>query len=92
VRCQNYYEVPGSIDGEWECDKNKMHWICGDHISMWIYYTEIVCTAVTLTILLCDILGVPDLWGCYCELHPGRMGLFGSFPKEALQRSDAGNL
>jgi hypothetical protein len=39
VRCQNYYEVPESIDGECKCDKSKMHWICGDHISMWIYYT-----------------------------------------------------
>jgi hypothetical protein len=39
-----------------------------------------------------DILGASDLWGCCCELRPRRMGLFESFPKEDLQRSDARNL
>jgi hypothetical protein len=89
--------VPVSIDGEWECDKNKMHWICGDHSTMWTYYTETVCfhycdTHNSSHKCVWDKLGAPDCWGCCCELHPRRMGLLESFPKEALQRSDARNL
>jgi hypothetical protein len=78
-----------SIDGGWEYDKNEMHWICEDNTMLWINYAEMFClhccdTHNSFNKCVWDILGAPEIWGCCCELHPGRVGLFGSFPKEAV--------
>lgn len=42
--------------------------------------------------ILWNILGVSDLSGCSCDLHPGGMVFLGCIPKEALQTSDVGNV
>lgn len=88
VWCQNYYVSPHGTDGG-ECD--NMKWIFGEHTTLWICYRR-VSTSTILANGVWNILGATDLWGCYCELHPGKVGPFGSFPKENLQGSDAGNL